>query len=1112
MTRQNRAGAITLTGVGGLSSKGARATDYSPTTIDVARGGVVLNNYSTGLTAGAHDAALINLTFPFPVTNPRIHVAGVGGVATNGVTFHSQFSQTAPAGTFTGGSGTMQVNASNYFRPDSNTANSTCHSNNSGCGSAQFTGTGQSFQMSARLFNSGILSTAPRDEVVMSVSVDEDFGDAPASYDGGVATSSSYADTYMNLGATSTADNATVREATASPVSNATATGDADDAFTDPIPDVTAGEPYTVDVPVSGVDRASQLCGYIDLDGSGTFNATDERACSDVAAGATTVSLTWAESANAVAGDSFLRLRLSSVAAGVQAPTGRQQDGEIEDHQITIQAPPTSPTEDICAPEDRQYVKKVDFGAGSGTRNTASGLVFTNTDQTDFAGSEPSAYTSYAYQPNGRPTNGDYVVASAFQAAWYQPNSVDHTPGDVHGRAYISSFGLRSGGDDNNIAIGIGLPEVPAGKRIYPSFYASITGGALKMRLRNEAGETVFEAPVTLGAGANARYVLYEADYVVQPGDGALRFEVINTRGETTGNDGAIDDIGMRVCDPPPGAEFDYGDAPDTSTDPAGTNYPTRQIDGGPSHRITPLLDSEPTYVLGETVTGEPDGQPSSTADADEGDDGVTVGGSNLQGQSLIRGSTAQLDVSAVSSLASAPGFLSGWIDFNQDGDFYDAGEQIASDVVPEDGVVTISTPVPSDAITGETIARFRYSGQDGMASTGSAESGEVEDYRVTLSDATPLISLQKEGTLDGSAVAGETVEYSFDVANTGNTTLSDVAVNEVEFSGTGGISAVVCPEDAALMQPGAEVTCTATYVLTQADVDAGELTNTATATGTPPGGPDVTSPPSSHELPLPQASTLTLVKNVESGSAPASSWTLTASGPDGTLPGPQGTSGSAETTEVQVSPGEPYELSETGGPATYVQTGPWTCEDDDTGEPVAVAESSAVSIDESQQVTCAVTNGTAQITLLKDVANGPADPADWNLVATPESMDGLAAESVAGAEYQEAGNPDSTVEVRPDHAYTLTEELADSDSPSTYRQVSLEVLGPDGSWSPVDSEQVTAPEAGSTAVYRFTNRMPSPVELPLTGGTGSYLYYLAGGVLLLGALSVGIIARIRRQ
>ena len=71
---------------------------------------------------------------------------------------------------------------------------------------------------------------------------------------------------------------------------------------------------------------------------------------------------------------------------------------------------------------------------------------------------------------------------------------------------------------------------------------------------------------------------------------------------------------------------------------------------------------------------------------------------------------------------------------------------------------------------------------------------------------------------------------------NTGNVTLDDVEVDDTDFSGSGELSEIECPDEAASLAPGQSVTCTATYVVTQADLDSGELTNTATATGTPPG------------------------------------------------------------------------------------------------------------------------------------------------------------------------------------------------------------------------------------------------------------------------------------
>ena len=44
------------------------------------------------------------------------------------------------------------------------------------------------------------------------------------------------------------------------------------------------------------------------------------------------------------------------------------------------------------------------------------------------------------------------------------------------------------------------------------------------------------------------------------------------------------------------------------------------------------------------------------------------------------------------------------------------------------------------------------------------------------------------------------------------------------------------------MLAPGESVTATATYELTQDDVDAGEVENTASVTGTPPTGEPVTS------------------------------------------------------------------------------------------------------------------------------------------------------------------------------------------------------------------------------------------------------------------------------
>jgi gliding motility-associated-like protein/uncharacterized repeat protein (TIGR01451 family) len=84
----------------------------------------------------------------------------------------------------------------------------------------------------------------------------------------------------------------------------------------------------------------------------------------------------------------------------------------------------------------------------------------------------------------------------------------------------------------------------------------------------------------------------------------------------------------------------------------------------------------------------------------------------------------------------------------------------------------------------------------------------------------------------DGFAQAGETVTYSFTITNTGNVTLTNILIpnNSLGIVITGGpISLGVGQSDT--------TTFTATYVLTQADIILGIVTNQATVVGTSPSG-----------------------------------------------------------------------------------------------------------------------------------------------------------------------------------------------------------------------------------------------------------------------------------
>ncbi|MFE7426093.1 DUF6923 family protein, partial [Streptomyces sp. NPDC057545] len=130
-----------------------------------------------------------------------------------------------------------------------------------------------------------------------------------------------------------------------------------------------------------------------------------------------------------------------------------------------------------------------------------------------------------------------------------------------------------------------------------------------------------------------------------------------------------------------------------------------------------------------------------------------------------------------------------------------------------------------------------------------------------------PALTVVKSGKSEkpDTLVAGEKVEYAFLMTNTGNVTLKDVKVNEGEFTGSGKLSDVDCPAEAANLVPGASVTCKASYEVTQADVDAGSIENSATATGTPPGGTEPpVSPPSKVTVPSNGEGRLDLVKTAK--------------------------------------------------------------------------------------------------------------------------------------------------------------------------------------------------------------------------------------------------------
>ena len=145
-----------------------------------------------------------------------------------------------------------------------------------------------------------------------------------------------------------------------------------------------------------------------------------------------------------------------------------------------------------------------------------------------------------------------------------------------------------------------------------------------------------------------------------------------------------------------------------------------------------------------------------------------------------------------------------------------------------------------------------------------TASSNETPDATDDLSipiTQNPSILLAKSGTFtdesgDGFAQAGETISYSFAVANNGNVTLTNVTLDDLvgDVTVTGG--------PIALLPVGAfdDSTFTGSYTITQADIDAGTFYNLAEACGIDPGEAEVCDD-DDHREPLTQNPSIDIEK-----------------------------------------------------------------------------------------------------------------------------------------------------------------------------------------------------------------------------------------------------------
>lgn len=498
-----------------------------------------------------------------------------------------------------------------------------------------------------------------------------DMGDAPSSYGTSLATvGASHVVSGPRLGS--------AVDAEADGAATAMNSGDGSDEdgvkFTQLlVPGASANFSVTASAPAT-------LNYFFDFDGSGIFGDNpNESFQAGVIAGANP--LTVPVPPSAVVGNFAARFRLST--AGNLSAYGLALDGEVEDYQVrTIATAVTAPLQffdSVTAPA---------LPAGWTSSSTTSGGPRNWTTVNTGSDSAPNqAFVAGAgYVSTNRLTSAPFVLTTANQQIRFT-------------HSYTHEF-LYDGG----------VLEISTNGTTFTDFVTAggtfLTGGYATM-LTSGTGNTLANRNAWSGSSSG-----YFETILQLPS--SLLGQTIYLRW-IEGTDNSSGDVGWRVDSLQAvrtALAFDYGDAP--------TPYPTLGAASGAAHA------EETALRLGNNFDVEAAGAPHGTAAGDD------AAGADDEDGATFTGLLQAGGIGNVTVVASAAGLLQGWIDFNDNGDWNEIGEQIFVDqaVVAGSNSLTFSIPVAA-VVSSSTFARFRLSSQGGLAATGQAPDGEVEDYQV---------------------------------------------------------------------------------------------------------------------------------------------------------------------------------------------------------------------------------------------------------------------------------------------------------------------------------------------------------------------------------------------
>ncbi len=587
-----------------------------------------------------------------------------------------------------------------------------------------------------------------------------DYGDAPLPYPG----SASHLPTGPTLGATRDTETGVQRS------SNADGDGSDEDGVT--IAPMQVGE-LGVPITVTVAGGSTLLDAWIDFNRDGDWDDAGEQAFVSLPVVAGDNHLLINVPASAVAGETFARFRIST--AGGLTSGNAAVDGEVEDYKLTL-LPDTIPTTTLAS------------NVVSPTRDASFDVLITFDEiLTGLALNSNLAQGDIRISPAATTTATLAQVDSKTYRLTVIPTTDGPVTVNVVGDAAFDGAGNGNAASSTFTALIDRTPPTP----VITPLQAS-PSHLIPLRFSVDFGEGVSgfspsDLLITNGTASNftsSDNRVYSFNVNPIPGS-VVSFNVPA---------GAVNDAAGNTSVAASPLSFqtiilDFGDAP--------ASYPTLLANDGATHVV-----SGPR--LGSKVDFEQNGQPSIAANGDGDDeDGVTFG--------LIK--VGQAIASANVNLQNATSArVDAWIDFNANGS-WEASERILSNSRVYAGSQSLNFVVPQTAIVGETYARVRVSSAGGLLPTGQASDGEVEDYRVLITEDATIslpqgnsndVTLRSTGTrievrdnLNAGALIG-----SVAIASTRSLTVQGGQLNDkvrVDFASGGFFS---LPEGVKLLDP----------------------------------------------------------------------------------------------------------------------------------------------------------------------------------------------------------------------------------------------------------------------------------------------------------------------